>query len=329
MEMKKEKENSCMRPLVITKRLEQELQSCRRYFRKAQIAARQNLQLAQRQERELLYASFSSPRSGASTPVASTAPQPRLKQKRRGEMSKDEQMVSASSDITLSLRQTHDLMASELSRSDFAHNTLKESSKALAELSDTYSSLDTMLSTSRDLLGTLFRSQKSDTWYLETAFFLLVGTIGWLIFRRWLYGPVWWLVWLPLKLVFRSTVGVSSAIGLTGSRVDTDASPLGTQPGLQQAQMNNEGAPSIDVGHHSAGSKESGDPYSMVEQVGKIIDESGDQVSEEDIPRPEKGHETTLRERSENEPPNPKKRMMEDSGADTSQDHHERVKDEL
>ena len=91
-------------------------------------------------------------------------------------------------------------MQSELSRSRFAQETLEQSTAALADLGEHYTNLDTLLANSRSLLSSLVRSQKSDTWYLETAFYILVTTIIWLVFRRFLYGPLWWFVWLPLKL---------------------------------------------------------------------------------------------------------------------------------
>ncbi|RYP28908.1 hypothetical protein DL767_007003 [Monosporascus sp. MG133] len=336
-------------------RLAQELQSCRSYFRKAQIAAKRNLEAAQRQERELLYASFASPRSGASSPAAAQAPPLRRKQLRSAEMSKEDRIVGASHDVTLSLRQTHDLMASELSRSEFAHRTLKESTKALAELSESYSNLDTLLSTSRDLLGTLFKSQKTDTWYLETSFYLLLCTIAWLIFRRWMYGPMWWLVWLPLKLLFRGAVGLSKAVAPRGSsQVDSSVSdPLaGTQSVLQQARMNNEGAPTIQVGQEEpTQSRQPDDQESMVEQVARMVDESREDdtpaepragarenfTKEDDSPGSDTKGETVLRNRGEDEPPNPKKRMMEEqeekkevaSDGEARERERKGVKDEL
>ncbi|RYP09242.1 hypothetical protein DL764_001428 [Monosporascus ibericus] len=311
-------------------RLAQELQSCRSYLRKAQIAAKRNLEAAQRQERELLYASFASPRSGASSPAAAQAPPLRRKQLRSAEMSKEDRIVGASHDVTQSLRQTHDLMASELSRSEFAHRTLKESTMALAELSESYSNLDTLLSTSRDLLGTLFKSQKTDTWYLETSFYLLLCTIAWLIFRRWLYGPMWWLVWLPLKLLFQGAVGLSKAVAPRGSsQVDPSLSDptMGTQSVLQQTRMNNEGAPTIQVGQEEpTQSRQPDDQDSMVEQVARIVDESREEdtpaepragagensTKEDDDPGSDTKDETVLRDRGEDEPSNPKKRMMDE-----------------
>ncbi|TRX98230.1 hypothetical protein FHL15_000875 [Xylaria flabelliformis] len=308
-------------------RLGQELQLCRRSFRKAQIAARRNLQAAQRQERALLYASFT-PRSGASSPAlaaaAAAAPvaAPRRRHQRTSEMSKDEQMISASHDVTQSMRRTHEMMAAELAKSDFAHNTLKESTEALAQLSEKYSSLDTMLSSSRALLGTLLKSQKTDTWYLQSAFYLLVVTIGWLIFRRLLWGPTWWLVWLPLKLLFRTVYGVSSAVGLRNSPIqsESESASIGSNP--QQAYMNNEDVPTIQVGTPPIESQAVERDESMIEEVGKIIDES--QIKTPDLE--ELGMEKTiLRDRKPEEVPNPRKRMMEEDTAT----EYQRIKNEL
>ncbi|KAI0846865.1 Sec20-domain-containing protein [Daldinia vernicosa] len=324
-------------------RLEEELQNCRKAFRRAQVSAKRNLQLAQRQERELLYASFSSPRSGASSPLppesAALLPPSRRKPRARAEMSKEEQMLSASSDVTESMRRTHDMMAAELSKSDFAHNALKESTAALSQLSENYSSLDTMLSNSRALLGTLLKSQKTDTWYLQSAFYILVVTIGWLIFRRLLWGPTWWLVWLPLKLIFKGAVGVSNTVSRRNAQVSSpnlDAST--TQSRSPQVHMNNEGVQTAQVNYQSEVSRESTE--AIMEEVDRIIN---NETAEGEPPRAEaedgaqaegeEKEETVLRERNDDEPPNPKKRVMEveveEHTGPQSPSSEERPKDEL
>ncbi|KAI5307400.1 hypothetical protein KEM55_008343 [Ascosphaera atra] len=120
-------------------------------------------------------------------------------------------LTTASNDITHALRRTHNLLVNELSRSQFASDTLAQSSAALQSLGSSYTDLDSMLSTTKTLLGGLLRSQKSDTWYLETTVYLLVGTIAWLVFRRLLWGPAWWLVWMPLKITYK---GAGGGVGL-------------------------------------------------------------------------------------------------------------------
>lgn len=189
-------------------------------------------------------------------------------------MSKEEQLVASSGDVTQALRRTYDMMATNLSRSDFAHKTLKESTAALAQLSDSYSSLDTMLSSSRDLLGTLMKSQKSDTWYLETSFYLLVGTIGWLVFRRFLYGPIWlmaWIVRLPLGLIFKGAASVSNVVGHHGGNDAVMVESPEAQP--VSAKMNNEDVHTIQVEQPVEATEVPSDD-SMVEELGRMIDES-------------------------------------------------------
>lgn len=308
--------------------------SCRKAFRRAQIEAKRNIQLAQRQERELLYASFSNARSGASSPAlpdaAASLPSRRKLPRARPEMTKEEQMVSASNDVTESMRRTHDLMAAELSKSDFAHNTLKESTASLSQLSENYSSLDVMLSSSRALLGTLLKSQKTDTWYLQSAFYILIVTIAWLVFRRLLWGPTWWLVWLPLKLIFRTTVGVSNTIIQRGSQpVGSGFNPTTLHSAATLVQMNNEGVETVQVRHELERSQ---DPTeSIMDEIGKIINESEpvDEPPKVDDIQADQKDETVLRERNYDEPPNPKKRMMEEDGGVEQGEKDERLKDEL
>ncbi|KAI4591511.1 hypothetical protein KJ359_013299 [Pestalotiopsis sp. 9143b] len=274
-------------------RLGDDLKSCRPLLRKAQIQAQENLKQAQKRERELLWASFSQPRSsktsGRSSPAPSTHNNNNQQHHRlraraktaRSEMSKDDQAVASSGDVTSALRRTHDMMAAELSRSDFARRTLQESTQALAQLGESYSSLDVMLASSRDLLGTLMTSQKSDTWYLQTSFYMLAVTNCWLVFRRLLYGPLWWLVWLPLRLLFRGTVAVTG-LARAGHEDPAAAVPIEARP--VEASMNNEGVHTIQVGQGQpqAAVPESeeemvvdpGNDESMAEEIGRMIDEA-------------------------------------------------------
>jgi protein transport protein SEC20 len=244
------------------------------------MSAKRSLEAAQAQERQLLLQSYLDP-----TPdkPAQTVPL-RRRNTQTSELSKDEKTVNASTDVTLALRRTHDIMAAELSRSQFAHDTLKESTAALAQLSETYSTLDTLLSSSRSLLGTLITSQKSDTWYLETAFYVLLTTVFWLIFRRLLYGPTWWLIWWPLKLLWKGSMGILAAPGVRGgSSVSTGVSSMAGQETASygsavSASTVGSGSPSINAGGKgNAASTKPTDAVegegSVSEQVGKIIDE--------------------------------------------------------
>ncbi|KAI1023345.1 hypothetical protein LB503_000822 [Fusarium chuoi] len=201
-----------------------ELASCRLSFRKARLSAKHSLAQAQRREREILLTSFSQPTSETNSlypddeKTARPARHQQNVQKQQSSLTEeDQQNVGASSNVTNALRRTHDLIQAELARSEFAHETLTESSAALKQLNESYGSLDTMLASSKDLLGTLLRSQKSDTWYLQTTFYMLACTLGWLLFRRLLYGPMWWIVWLPLRLMFGLGTSAGSAVMHAGS----------------------------------------------------------------------------------------------------------------
>ncbi|KAI0484788.1 Sec20-domain-containing protein [Xylariaceae sp. FL0804] len=335
-------------------RVARELQSCRTSFRKAQITAKRNLQLVQRQERELLYASMSNPRSGASSPAPSTpnttsAPpwrQHRQQKKQRSELSREEQMVGASSDVTRSMRRTHDLMTTELSRSDFAHNALRESTAALSQLSDHYSGLDDLLQGSRALLGTLLRSNKTDTWYLRSAFYLLAATLAWLAFRRLLWGPLWWLVWLPLKLLFRAAVGGYGVVAGSGRPASGSGSdPASVNNAAQQQRqrlvdMNNEGVSTIQVAQQQqppaqsqvvppAEGEEGG--TSLVDEIGQMIDESKNNQTPEQgavVGDDDTKEGTVLGERGPEEQPSPEKGLGEEEDV-AGPKKGQRVRDEL
>lgn len=194
-------------------------------------------------------------------------------------------MVAASSDLTVSLRRAHQAVTDELSRSIAVHEALHESTLKMKALGSNYSRMDDMLRSSRDLVGVLLKSTKTDTWYLQTTFYMLLATLSWLVFRRFMYGPLWWLVWLPVRLVFRTG---STAVGLVGGKPDaTMEVGVGGSDG-QSAKVvgvGEDGAvPTAQVGQadkHAAGG-ETRDPESMVDKVGSIVDRIEEQVSYED-----------------------------------------------
>lgn len=85
-------------------------------FRTAQLQANRNAELSKRKERELL---FSKPRDDDA------------QRKSSNKLTHDDLVVNASSDVTAALRRTHELMQAELSRSQFAQETLGLLSSAL------------------------------------------------------------------------------------------------------------------------------------------------------------------------------------------------------
>lgn len=167
----------------------------------------------------------------------------------------------------------HDAAQAELERSEYAKQTMEKSTAAFTQLGESYSGLETTLKSSRTLLGTLIRSQKSDTWYLKTSFYMLVTVAAWLIFRRLLYGPTWWLVWLPLRVIFGVGKGVGNA-ALSGRTENVEHSQVEVG-GSEKVPV--EGLPKKDVPTAKVGGEDEeavkGDPESMVEKVGKVVDE--------------------------------------------------------
>ncbi|KAF3903308.1 hypothetical protein AA313_de0207892 [Arthrobotrys entomopaga] len=160
--------------------------------------------------------------------------------KDKKDMTQNDLITSASSDVTTALRRTHALMTAELTRSHFAHETLTSSTETLKSLNQNYSAFDNVLRKSKGLITDLVKKNKSDMWYYQMSLYVLVATIGWLVFRRLLWGPVFLLVWLPLKMVlwmvlmpFRyNTSSPSSSSGLDSR----DSSARGDASGIAVGQ---------------------------------------------------------------------------------------------
>lgn len=232
----------------------------------------------------------------------------------------------------------------------------EQGTAALTSLNESYSTLSSLLTSSRSLVSTLIHSQKSDTWYLETTFYILSVTIAWLVFRRLIYGPGWWLLYLPTKLMLRFissilTVSISffstfaglvggsgsrAAVSKVGDKLSTSLivkpSATGGIPRFSKVMA----APSIAVGGGGkGGNAPPGNQVppghgSVLDQIGKIIDDGqgeGKTASGGSEQASEANQGTVLRERSEDERPNPKKRMFEEPTVGREQG--ERVRDEL
>ncbi|KAM3433400.1 hypothetical protein NHJ13734_006471 [Beauveria thailandica] len=281
-----------------------ELAKLRVAFRKARLQAKKRLVEMQKLERKLLLQSYSAPvpesdplnendEPAAATAAATTTQQqvyPRhhqtrsIHQSRSGLSEEEQRTVGASSSVTASLRRAHDLVASELGRSEYAHQTLSESSAALRRLDDSYGSLDSMLGRSRELLGTLLRSQKSDTWYLQTAFYMLATTAAWLVFRRLLYGPLWWLVLLPLRILF-GVGGTATRAMLAKGRAPADLAKegsvgggAGTEGKREVEGMPDEALPTVKVVSRDGKMDEEEE---VVEAVREAVEQAVEQAVEE------------------------------------------------
>jgi protein transport protein SEC20 len=315
-------------------RLGEDLKTARSAFRRAQISAKRAADESKVKERELVFASLQQV-SDPSTPTSASvngstadlfAGRSSLqKRQQHKNLTKDELLVAQSSDVTSALRRTTDLLSTELSRSRFAQETFDESTAALKDLGDTYSDLDSVLKKSRDLLGTLLRSQKSDTWYLETAFYILIATLGWLIFRRILYGPFFklplflykafafvvnWVVLKPLFL-FLTTVGIITtepynASQSTRLQVTSSRAPLIVKPSAAGRPQSIEGM-ADDIARSGGVRSGAGGTGAKVGKNGELRGEMSEEIGKMAERR---GDGTVLRDRGDI-PKNPKKKQFE------------------
>lgn len=196
-------------------------------------------------------------------------------------------------------------MQTELQRSQFAQETLDRSTADLQALSESYNDLDSILNKSRTLVGTLVKSTKSDTWYLQTTFYLLATTICWLLFRRLLYGPLWWLAWFPVRSAFRILASVFSIVGLTSSASSTSLKVQPSASGSIPIYAAGHQAPRIQVGRGGGSPAVQEDPSpdgSLSQDIGKMTE----QGQKDPVVR---GDGTVMQD--SNAPRNPKKRMFD------------------
>lgn len=282
-------------------RLNEDIRHARGAFRRAQLQSKKNLDVRKQKEREQLFAN----RRSGTEDTSSTTPG---RQRGQEKLTQDELAQNAAEDVTRALRRTHALLSGNLQQSQFAQQTLEESQEQLTNLSTRYTGTTDMLQKSRGLVKTLVTSQKSDTWYLQTSVYILLVTIAWLIFRRLLYGPLWWFVWLPgkwmwwtLSLIFGGVLGgkgmeaVNNVTAISSSRTGLDV-PRNT-PGQQR---NYQALPAKGAPWHGQNPADRDVPPSpeMVEKMKQMIRDAGE------------GTEVVLEDRMDQEP-NPKKRMME------------------
>lgn len=208
-------------------RLTEDVRGARGAFRRAQLQSKKNLDNRKQKEREQLFANRRAGVNGSPVPG---------RQRGQEKLTQDELTQNAANDVTKALRRTHDLLSNNLQQSQFAQQTLDESQEQLRSLSERYTGTTDMLQTSRTLVKTLVTSQKSDTWYLQTSVYILLVTIAWLVFRRLIYGPAYWLAWMPLKLVWwgfafvfsGSAATTEALVGKNSSMVMQSSTSLGS-----------------------------------------------------------------------------------------------------
>jgi len=223
-------------------------------------------------------------------------------------------------------------MQSELSRSKFAQETLEQSTEALADLGEKYSDLNTLLANSRTLVTNLLKSQKSDTWYLETTFYILITTVIWLVFRRWLYGPISWFIIFPLKILFRiifAIIPISSATSSVAASSQASTSLIvkpSATGGIPHRPVGQQQPKYVRVG--GGYKQDPSPPESLSQTVGKMAEQAQQQSAGEEQTHPQfrtqnqqqqqddegpvvRGDGTVLVE--SDRPRNPKKKMWDEN----------------
>ena len=283
-------------------RLSEDIRAARGTFRRAQLQSKKNLDSRKQKEREQLFANR---RNGA---INGSAPQSKRGQEK---LTQDELAQNAADDVTRALRRTHAMMSTNLQQSQFAQQTLDESQEQLRTLSEQYTGTTDMLQKSRGLVKTLLTSQKSDTWYLRTSFYILLATISWLIFRRLLYGPLWWFAWLPIKYSWLTLTFIFGGEKLDDSAGQTLSTGLTVPTNSPGSKFAYQSIPAKGAGWGgSANPPDIPDSPGMVQKVSKMIEDAENENENQ-----------YAQEEDESQPRNPKKRMMEVE--------RENIKDEL
>jgi hypothetical protein len=284
-------------------RLHEDLRSARAKFRRAQLQAKRSADNSKLKEREALFKRSNAADESGSTPAPGHGRRPGQER-----LTKEDIERQATEDVTRALRRTHNAMTANIGQSQATQQALDETQEMLRGLAETYGGTGDMLRNSRALVGSLVRSNKSDTWYLQTSFYLMGITIGWLVFRRILYGPLWWLVWLPVKLLWSlMAVGMGAVAGGGGAAGNGSLSLAGQVDGPTSipGQQVTVDIGSIFGGRRSEEPAKHADAPSHVEEIGKIAEAAADgETNVDDISEEE-------RQRQEEMPRNPKKRMME------------------
>lgn len=219
------RDNALNQNVDMVVRLTEDLKSARAAFRRAQLQAKRQADVIKRKERESLFLDRkSSVDDGESK-----------RRSKHEKLSQDELALRSAEDVTQALQRVHAQLEGEVQQSQFAQQTLDESQEALKSLNESYSGTTDLLKASRGLVSQLVRSNKSDTWYLLSAWYVLAGTLLWLFYRRILYGPSLLLIYYPFRMLWftLSSLGTIGAAFLGGKPASELQAP--PQPTLSEA----------------------------------------------------------------------------------------------
>ncbi|KAJ2823995.1 Vesicle transport protein S20 [Coemansia furcata] len=187
-------------------REEKRSRALQRAFRLALLQYRPNAAGAAKQERELLL-------SGATTPA-----ELRKRKVRAGNAT-----LNAAADVTTALQETVSMMDAEIEKSAGNIIAMQESSAKLKKTQDEYSTLDSVLRTSKSLIQSLEQADALDRWLMLGGLVLFALVVFNILRKR---------IWIPGLSMLFSLIRylVLSAVGRAGTdtAVSTN-SPLVTQ----------------------------------------------------------------------------------------------------
>lgn len=300
-----DRENEHERNADLLARLQEDLKSARANFRRAQLHAKQESDAFKRQSREILFSNRkASVEQGDSSRKAS----------KHEKLTQDEIALRAADDVTRALTRVYNQMEGELAQSQFAQQTLDESQNALKALDESYSGTTNLVKSSKGLIGQLVRSSKSDSWYLRSAWYMLIVTLAWLFFRRILYGPILLFIYYPIRILWFtfSSVGII-ILGKSPTEVGNRALPKPTlSVSMPVAGMPRQGAGrpplSIELPAKGGGWGRPAPHERRGEQVESVIDEI-ERITGSSSTNIENSEERT--QGGEEPARNTKKRMME------------------
>ena len=162
---------------------------------------------------------------------------------------------------------------------------------------------------------------------------MLCFSIAWLVFRRLLYGPGWWLLYLPLNLFWRASIATlkiasgflpSVALSAGAQKQSKVSAPFNSSVQLRHTQSSALGSTALHQDYRTEMPEPSGEADAIAGGVGRsdavrksdAMPEMVENVLKDTATPPKTaakdgGTDTKLRPRQEGEAPNPKKRMWE------------------
>lgn len=189
----------------------EDLENHRILYRKSLLKAKRNLETSHATTRNLLFDGRASSKNPSS----------------RRDESTSNAVLQASSDVTSELRRTHELMATELSKSAFSQELLHQSSQTLSSLHEEYTAFQTILAGSKRLLKELENADRADKLWIWASLSFFLTVVAWILYRRILSKGIHLMVWIFGGL-FKSSISSSSSSGKAVKQVVTPAVSIAT-----------------------------------------------------------------------------------------------------